>query len=461
MKPISSKLPSFEDLKSGFESKNQNNLPLDTIGRKADGEKLSELVERIDQPLVIAFDGAWGSGKSFFLRSWVNEHNKPKYEHNASVIYFDAFTTDYFDDPIIALTTAISDELEKKPESKAAKAWKFARSAAPFLGKAALRLGTSAIVGHAVSLTSNDDGSANEIAESLAIESGELTKSLAEFWAKEDGKRAAMAQFKSALEQLTRPNEDGIVSQKLVVVVDELDRCRPDYALELLEIAKHFFKVSGIHFVLGVNLKELQNSVRVRYGTGISADKYLQKFYDVVFRLSSHSANRPRQNHVEDYFEHLCNEYELDNSHYQSALGDYIRLASTTGNIQLRDVERIISSAYLTKPIQNSRDILSWRAVAGLIVISIVKPDWIERISQNSLEYDEFIQVFPLLSSGNDVYEGDQLSEIWKWLLGKGETSREALIGVGLIETGRIAPDRDLSLRSWINEYLWEVSNTS
>lgn len=91
----------------------------------------------------------------------------------------------------------------------------------------------------------------------LEAGSKELEKAAGEFWKKEDGKRAAMEQFREALRKLTEP-EDGEAPKKLVVVIDELDRCRPDFALTLLEIVKHFFAVPHVHFVLGVNLRELQ-----------------------------------------------------------------------------------------------------------------------------------------------------------------------------------------------------------
>lgn len=90
-----------------------------------------------------------------------------------------------------------------------------------------------------------------------------------------------MDAFRNALIELTGPGSDGFPNQKLIFEVDELDRYRPDYALPVLEIIKHFFNIDGVHFVLGVNLKELQNSVRARYGTGNDGDRYLQKFLHV------------------------------------------------------------------------------------------------------------------------------------------------------------------------------------
>ena len=74
-------------------------------------------------------------------------------------------------------------------------------------------------------------------------------------------------------------------NRPLIVVIDELDRCRPSYAVELLEVAKHLFAVDRIVFVLAVNRSELAHSIRALYGSDFDAVGYLRRFFDVDFRL--------------------------------------------------------------------------------------------------------------------------------------------------------------------------------
>ncbi|MCA3444349.1 MAG: hypothetical protein INF52_13420 [Rhodobacter sp.] len=81
--------PDFTPGEKGFDDKDATGLPYDLLGRKAVGEQLSDLIERIDEPLVIALDGGWGSGKSHFLRLWTGAHRKEN-GGTAKVIYFDA-----------------------------------------------------------------------------------------------------------------------------------------------------------------------------------------------------------------------------------------------------------------------------------------------------------------------------------------------------------------------------------
>ncbi len=245
----------------------------DLLNREKDGERLSELVGRIDDPLVIALDGAWGSGKTVFLKCWVGEHLKR--EGNTDLpVYFDAFRHDYMDDPLISLVGAIGERIEKD-ESKAAKAWKVVRKNAPSLARIGLAMATYGAT-----------EVAGKVGDALInATSKESEKAIDAFWAREQGRRAAMQEFRNALTTLTEPDEQGTPTRKLIIIIDELDRCRPDYALSLLEVIKHFFSVPGVHFVLGVNKAALEDMVRVRYGSGTRAGTYLEKFISLEIRL--------------------------------------------------------------------------------------------------------------------------------------------------------------------------------
>lgn len=257
----------IELYKTGFEGVCQ-------LNRAVEGKKLSDLVERISQPMVVALDAPWGAGKSVFLKCWVGAHTLEN-EGTAKTVYYDAFCHDFMDDPLISLTGVISEQLgEKGTQSKN---WKKAKEAASKLVRPVVRIGLAAATAGATEI------SGAIVDAGLKVGSDELKKASEEFWKKEDGKRAAMKGFREALENLA-------VDQKLVIVVDELDRCRPDYALNLLEVVKHFFNVPNVHFILGVNLKELANSVRARYGADVQGGKYLQKFVTVTMPLIPRSS---------------------------------------------------------------------------------------------------------------------------------------------------------------------------
>ena len=89
---------------------NQGFEPDDFLGRAQTGRQLSELVEKIDDPFVLALDGVWGGGKSHFLKCWVGAH-KLENDGIATTVYIDAFQHDFLEEPLIALTSAISSRL--------------------------------------------------------------------------------------------------------------------------------------------------------------------------------------------------------------------------------------------------------------------------------------------------------------------------------------------------------------
>ena len=71
----------------------------------------------------------------------------------------------------------------------------------------------------------------------------------------------------------------------LFFFVDEMDRCRPDFALELLEHIKHLFDVPGIVFILAVDPGKLHHSIKSLYGQGMDARGYLRRFIQLEYEL--------------------------------------------------------------------------------------------------------------------------------------------------------------------------------
>ena len=105
-------------------------------------------------------------------------------------------------------------------------------------------------------------------------------------------------EFKEKLEDMARAHTDRTIQvdtgihYPLVVMIDELDRCRPSYAVELLETAKHLFDVDQIVFVLAVNRKQLAHTVRALYGNKFEAEAYLHRFIDLDVHLPEPNMER-------------------------------------------------------------------------------------------------------------------------------------------------------------------------
>ena len=372
----------------------------DILMRKPTGETLSELLEKIENPLVIALDGAWGSGKSFFLKCWVGEHLKRE-GNKTRTVYFDAFKHDYLDDPLISLTGAVTERFwtpeDEQQEQNQIKIQKF-KKVALAVGKATGRIGLSlATIG------------ATKILEDLGDEIVKLTNQEAmkllnkyecnvevdKFWNAHHAKINAMEDFRIALRSLTKSENNEW--NKLVIVVDELDRCRPDYALSLLEIIKHFFNVDGVHFVLGLNLSGVENSVRARYGNDVDATTYLQKFYSFIIRL-------PEK--VEYHQDYLCycrdilksKSIQIDDL-FHDTIEMYLKIYNfETAPMSLRMIQKILTVISLIpyKKFRNEKCTIDVSVVICAAFMKVCAPDIYRKMCQNKMTIDDLEKVFNL-----------------------------------------------------------------
>ena len=242
----------------------------DLLSRRESAEILTHLIGSINGPCVLAVDAAWGAGKTTFLRLWAQHLRNSEFP----VVEFNAWETDHSGDPFIALSSELTEGLrhymdktdEKIKEIKTA-AIEVLRHVAP----GAIRFATAGIL---------------NIDHLLEKEIGQLLASYAsDRLARHNDAQKSIDKFKNTLREVTSRLSQSKGDRSLIVMIDELDRCRPTYAIELLEVAKHLFSVDGVIFVLAVNRSELVHSIRALYGSGFNAEGYLHRFFDVDLRL--------------------------------------------------------------------------------------------------------------------------------------------------------------------------------
>lgn len=360
--------PSVNLYEDGFEEQ-------DLLQRKRLGDALSDLLNRIEDPLVVALDGRWGTGKTYFLKRWVGAHARKDDGDAAAVVYFDAFAHDSLGDPLPALVSALEERLLRSdadnPKEEYKKKIQAMKEAAFRLMKPIARAGLNAS-GASVVVSAAD--------EFAKAQSNEAADSFYRFWKTEEGRRDAMQKFRQAIESLAASKEGSGTGSTVVIVIDELDRCRPDYALELIEVIKHFFTVPRLHFVLGVNLRALENMVRARYGARFEAHAYLSKFIQVTLDLPDEftdDTNRQKQA-VIVYLDHLLECMGIPQQ-IADLLRKQVKTVSRANQVSLRDVGSIVSSVSLAsvEVTENPENYFEgWIMVMiDLIVSRIVRPD--------------------------------------------------------------------------------------
>ena len=243
----------------------------DLLGRKDSAEILTKVVGSIDGPCVLAIDAAWGAGKTTFINMWA-QHLRGE---GFPVVKFNAWETDFANDPFVALTTELTHGLNQfGSESLACKGNALRESAKKFL----LQLVPSVIRAASTAIP---------VVGSVAAEMGvhALDAFTADRLSDYEKSKDAVSEFKTAIGDIATDLSKTSDGLPLVIIIDELDRCRPSYAIELLEVAKHLFMVDHIVFALAVNRSELAHSVKVLYGNDFDAAGYLRRFFDIDFRL--------------------------------------------------------------------------------------------------------------------------------------------------------------------------------
>lgn len=241
----------------------------DGLNRGIFATNLAKLIVSL-QGGVIAIDGEWGAGKSWFGQrvSTVLETT-----HSVKSIWLDTFSADWHDDPALSLLAEFSEQLPK------AKREKFIDNAAPVVAQLAIASGKAGLqaIGKFVGV---DEKTTDQIVEAA--------------------QGAGEAYIKKRLKELTERKKSlvtlkvlmqGAVTDcngKIVIFVDELDRCSPAYAIRFLERIKHLFDIDGVVFVLLWNRQQIQHAVRAFYGQHTDGQMYLDRFVDYPLQLPNH-----------------------------------------------------------------------------------------------------------------------------------------------------------------------------
>jgi hypothetical protein len=209
----------------------------------------------------VALNGEWGSGKTSVLRMLKSTIKRD----GGTCVLIDIWQEDYSEDPILPLVRAILKACDEGVELKQ----RIQDSAGRVAAKGLAWVSQKARLKELAALTS---------LEASSVKSDSST------WALYEEAREARSSLKRGLEELAgqRSSEDPVV-----VIVDELDRCRPLYAVALLERIKHFLDIDSISFVLGVNLRQFAHTIEGCYGPKFDGPAYLERFFDRVIELPS------------------------------------------------------------------------------------------------------------------------------------------------------------------------------
>ena len=255
----------IEDIKKELELKKISHpFEDDLLGLKPFAETISNIVVSTKDPFVFSINSPYGTGKTFFLRRL---HCLLE-QKGCLCVSYNAWESDFYDNPLIALISELINNLKANSKD-------FENIEKEGIELSSASVGFSFLFNADINLQQKEN----------LLNSYKNYKDL-------------KYKFISALQKFTENLE-----KPLVFIIDELDRCRPDYAIKTLETIKHFFNIPNIVFIIGVDRKQIESTVKVLYGTNIdnNCDEYLRKFIDQDFYLP-YTKN-------EKYIEKLCIDY--------------------------------------------------------------------------------------------------------------------------------------------------------
>lgn len=264
----------------------------DALDRKPVVEFLSGLIGRLSGPFVLALDSPWGTGKTTLIRMLQADLKRQDFQ----CLYFNAWKVDYVTDPLVALVGALDDlHLDDDDAEKSFRGHlKIAKQITTMVAKRAIVAGVKAATLNILDL--------EKAAEAVASDSaGAMAGDLVDAFNKE---KITLETFKSEVEKAIKTFAPTGKRENLVFFIDELDRCRPTFAIEMLERVKHLFDVPNIVFVLSVDKSQLEASTAAVYGERINAQEYLRRFIDLEYGIPVVQTKR--------YTTTLLTRFELD-----------------------------------------------------------------------------------------------------------------------------------------------------
>ena len=243
---------------------------------------------------VMAVDASWGMGKSYFARNWECKLLHDDYK----VCYIDAFEYDFTDDPFMTISSSIIETLKVNDGfTELEEITNYLGVLYKSLKTNSLNLFGSIIEGAAqFALGTLDTTGSNPIINGVAKVAGSVISVITNSF-KEAGKsdinpvaglknedityhhviQAFKILLKDKVIELTKDS-----NKPFIVIVDELDRCKPTFAIEFLEKLKHLFDIPNIIFILFINRDELESIIKGRYGQTYDGLNYLNKFIPIT-----------------------------------------------------------------------------------------------------------------------------------------------------------------------------------
>ena len=399
----------------------------DEFKRKPIAENIIRLLTSpIDlSPMVI--DGGWGTGKTEFCQKLIRlmQQQHPDYQP----VYIDAFRSDHSGEPLLALFAEIikactPEDTGERPSEQRKEMTKKVAKAAGFVMKTVAK----AAVGHVLKQNTDDlveefqqimngNQDANSLAETVTDAAATIASHTID--ATVEALLKEQIEAEKNLETLKACLKELATDKPIILFIDELDRCRPDYAVDMLEVIKHVFDVENVKVVLVTNTKQLRAAINHRYGVEVDAQKYLDKFLKYSFALPDKIVDPVEAGRTlvaVEYFKQLIRNSRMGNKlqdlidefviiiNYSTDSIDFIADMIERNDISLRETERLVRFLEIYHSLSrgglNSQEIWQYRLlrITGIFIFCF-HPNLMDDINKNRTNAKDFARLFNIQSS--------------------------------------------------------------
>jgi hypothetical protein len=394
----------------------------DTFGRKETAQSILSLYRLTGGDFTVLLDAPWGHGKTFFLKQFTRMAET----NGWGIISFDAFAHELTGDAFGSLTGRFLSKLEAdKPNSKKLKekllhaAAAVSKSAVQASAKLAVTYATAGVLsGKSFDALFENEEQEKAVADAMSEQVDRatvqaLSSMLNSHAEREAGIKALNVSLSAVVEEIQRNSEQ----KRVIFIVDELDRCRPDFALDVLEVIKHLIANERIVFLLSADVNQLNSSIQKRYGLGENGEAYLQKFYDVRVKFPAATPNT--KSIYQGYAKYLAPQLPIDQEsqkHAELTFECFEKIA-TSRNISIREFQKLCQLFAIVLYQTQEHNYRPPPLIAALCAAKTLNADLYGRLQVGHCSAEELIEFFGMTYSTENERRTDWMVNCWKFFL--------------------------------------------
>ena len=300
------------------------------LNRKEYGHFIADYISGEHDGFVLNLDGSWGSGKTEFLKRLYIE----LLERNHPVVYIDAWESDFSNNPLTVVSSELVRQLERFNYNIGTDTDRLKRHLGKFLKGSAY-----GVSGYLSKQLLGDASMGTEFTKAL-LEDSNPKNYITQLSHEYSEQIEAIKKIRESIGHLAEVMQTNYQTKTpMVVLIDELDRCRPTYAIEMLEVVKHFFTTDNVVFIIATDTTQLKNSIKAVYGEQFESGKYLRRFFN-------RTASLPIPD-IDKYVKLL--EIQADGFDYVKVYpeipgcntNDYISATAKAYDLEIRDIDQL------------------------------------------------------------------------------------------------------------------------